>query len=437
MAGSLAFDFPDLDVVRERRSRDRVAGTGVAWLVVAPAEEITPIARMLTGENGYKHFFVASRNGRRCVSEGDLVLLATRPASSDVELFMCGARAEDGQAKRLRALVASAFETRSVALHSKVPVEMLVVGFSPFGRRRRRRQESRTMLERTFDSLQCKEILGNPYMKERLSRTILDAAPKPIDPLVNAIFSRLRADGLLGVQRWADIDMNEAASLYQSAKADFQVLELKAQAAECARRLRMVRDIERAKGPDLFPGLEDPDQSARSLSDLGFVAKRCVTARIEFDDDEFKDMTFERRQRGTSRSMGPPLLIKPADMLSVLAQLEDPISIPVVEAGTPSQENGALMFDLKVRIRQRFAAGLGFDVPLLDSTDRFRDGLLGVSGRTCKQVGHPTEVADDGTANVKLAATRPGTHRIQLRVSEGLISRQFAVTFHLDSSCNE
>jgi hypothetical protein len=39
------------------------------------------------------------------------------------------------------------------------------------------------MLDRTFDSLQCRQIIGNPYLKERLSRTVLAAAPKPIDPL--------------------------------------------------------------------------------------------------------------------------------------------------------------------------------------------------------------------------------------------------------------
>jgi hypothetical protein len=351
-------------------------------------------------------------------------------------VFVCGAATNRNESEELRNLIGSGFANCLVALHGKMPIEMLIVGLSPFGRRARRRQESRTMLERTFDSLQCKQIIGNPYLKERLSRTILAAAPKPIDPLVNAIFSRLRADGLLGAHHETEVDMGEAAVLYRSAKSDFETLELTAQAAECSRRINLASEMGRAKGQEALPGFKKPDPSAPALSDLGFVAKRCIAMRIDFRSDQIKKVDVERREQGTSRSLGEALTLQPDDMLRLLEELEDPVSAPVVEAGKPSHENGALMFDLSVRIRQRFAAGLGFDVAMTMPSDRFQDGLLGVSGKTCRQVGHPSDVDEQGNAKVRLAATRSGKHRVQLRVSEGLISRQFPVTFQLDPTTN-
>lgn len=196
MRGSLAFDFPDMGAVSERQVNKRIACSGVGWVVVAEEDEISSIAKMLAGENGYKHFFLASHNGRRCVSEGDIVMLALRTRPPAFEVFVCGAATNRSESEELRTLIVSGFANCSVSSHGKMPIEMLIVGLSPFGRRTLRRQASRTMLERTFDSLQCKQIIGNPYLKERLSRTILAAAPKPIDPLVNAIINRLRADGL-------------------------------------------------------------------------------------------------------------------------------------------------------------------------------------------------------------------------------------------------
>jgi len=436
MRGSLAFDFPDQDAMSERRVNRRIGCSGVGWVLVAGEDEIGSIAKMLAGENGYRHFFLASRNGRRCVSEGDIVMLALRTRPPAFEVFVCGAATNRSESEEVRNLIVSGFANCSVALHGKMPIEMLIVGLSPFGQRERRRQESRTMLERTFDSLQCKQIIGNPYLKERLSRAILAAAPKPIDPLVNAIFSRLRADALLGAQHETEVNMGEAAILYRSAKSDFETLELTAQAAECSRRMHLVGEIDRAKGQEALPGFKKPNPSVPALSDLGFVAKRCIAMRIDFRSDQIKKVDFERREQGTSRSLGEVLTLQPDDMLRLLEKLEDPISAPVVEPGMASHENGALMFDLNVRIRQRFAAGLGFDVPMTAPSNRFQDGLLGVSGKTCRQVGHPSDVDEQGNAKVRLAATRSGKHRVQLRVSEGLISRQFPVTFQLDPTSN-
>ena len=158
--------------------------------------------------------------------------------------------------------------------------------------------------------------------------------------------------------------------------------------------------------------------------------------RVDFGSERMKELHIERQEQGTSRSLGRPLTLKPDGLLRLVEELADPISAPVVEAGRPSYENGALMFELSVRIRQRFAAGLGFDVSLPDSSERFKNGLLGVSGKTCRQVGYASDVDEKGNANVKLAATRAGKHRVQLRVSEGLIARQFPVTFQLDPTAN-
>jgi hypothetical protein len=427
MHGSLAFDFPDTGAMSRPADRNPVLGTGVGWVVVADKDQADSMARMLAAEDGYKHFFLSSSNGRRCVSEGDIVMLAGGPA---FRVFVYGAAPSPGQLKRLREAVVANFDDGSVTLQDKAPIEMLAVGLSPFGRRERRRQESRTMLERTFESLQCKQIIGNPYLKERLSRNILAAAPKPIDPLLNAIFCRLRADGLLGVQSETDADMSEAAVLYRSAESAFEALQLKVQAAECAKRFKIARILEHANGQAVLPGLKSRRRSVKQLSDLGFVAKRCAAMRIRFDAEDIIAIDFQRREQGTSQYVGE-IAIRPDRMLRLVEGLEDSVPAAMVRVGRPSIQNGALTFDLSVRIRQRFAAGLGFDVPIAVRLRGSRESFVGVSGKSCSQVGHPSDMDEHGNATVRLTAKRLGRHRVELRIAEGLILQQFPVSFRL------
>lgn len=440
MLDILAFDFPESSVNAPSPNQSEfVACTGTAWLLADADGDQDTMDGLLADEPGYKRFYVASGNGRRTVVEGDLLIVIDPDRVGQFRLGVYGAGAEDEE--ELRSLVSEGFRLRSVCLAGNVPMDTLAIGMSPFGRRRKRRQGSRTMLERTFDSLQCKEILGNPYLKERLSRTILDAAPKPIDPLLDAIFSRVRADGLLAVKSKTERETAKAASLYALAQISFDRLGLVTQSNECRRRLRIVHRLAQSSGQKrLFDSDSDPagmkaDDRKReengSLADLGFVAKRCVAARLEFDDVRIKQLKFRKRSRGTSQAVASVLEVDHGDLLSLLERLDDRTPVPIVRTSEVTKEHDELTFDLEVSIRQRFGATLGLDLPLRIEPTQPHGGPWGVHGKTCKQISRPTELDGKGNAKVRLAATRTGRHQVQLRLCEGLFTRQFPISFQI------
>ena len=429
---------------KNRRSRtpadDALVFSNTAWLVAADTERDRSIARGLAERRPepYRHFLLSSRDGRRRLSEGDLVIFASNELKREVRAFVYGCRLSEKDKSVLASdLEANAADHLGACLVGAGPIETMLLAFSPAGRREQRTHSGRNTLEQVFDSLQCKSIIDSPYLKERLSEGVLRSCPRPVDPLVTAVFSRFCADAMSAepIERWTTGKGQQISSMYKQAEKGFEALDLRRHAAECARRARRVSEkaCKQAQGvllelrpPKVEP--EDRPKKFEALGGLGFAARQCVALRLT--SSRTRRLSPIHRQSGVFQDLGN-IRVPDVVLLSAMRDMSDHAFIPVATPVRRADRTSAGAFDLNIEMTPRLLAMLGLRRSAGECS-AFEDMQLVVKSETCHQDDFPAPVNRSGRARVPMIARRAGRHRVEIRVMDRNSTEAHSITFDLE-----
>jgi hypothetical protein len=414
--------FDGLPLPRIRRRSSSWSWSGRAWLVSGEVADNSSICAALMSSSrsgGFRQFFLASGNGSRRIVGGDIVLVPEGCPSLSCRAFAVDIDVMDEWALEAARRAAATLEAMpNWAASVTAPVETIAVRFSPSGLSRRRRSSGRCALEGAFLSLQCRDIRSNPYLKERLSRSVLDSAPPAADQLVHAIFFRLRADAQCEViLRDSDLKGEiQPVAYYRKAEEQFRAMHLADQAGVCARRRRQVADAVWARSqPDLL-GAADEQKPGRGLSELGVAVRQCFAVGMFFRQEREPERGNHSACTGRFVDLGS-VSCQRGDLSVLFERLGDRDVVPIVEVGEVLRTGGALRCRVEIRFRSRFADTFGLEVmPDRNVVAELRDGLITASGAGCRSERYAAAIGPNCSASLELVATRAGRHKLLIQV---------------------
>lgn len=351
-----------------------------AWLIAGDPSDVQAIHRRLSAPNiKFNSCFIGASDGRRYAADCEMLILAVDPRERRFEVFVADDPAS-GLVEQRHALVASAFARGSVRTATESPRDLVFLQFSPFGRRKFRRSQGRSVLDQTFESLKCVEILNNRYLQERLARRILSSIPRSADPIVSAIFSRMRADALRRLPSAEPGDL-EAASLYRAAAENFQKTNLDSFATECARRARRTLADYRSSQQLPLPGFGGGER-ARAPAGLGLATRACTGIPLTIDLPK-RDLSFPKLDSHRRRYAGT-LALSQAEVDRLAVELEDPVQRPSVSiAPLGGAGDQARKLRLTVELQSEFASRIGSGVPTGAQMPLDENLVLSISSKTC------------------------------------------------------